>query len=657
MSWRTSRESPHQPEMNRPPNSRGRPPAEKETFINRYLEVAYDHPWSTSRLAVSYGGLYRAEVQSIREHCLSNYWIEPAKIVEVGRAAKRYAVTSRGAKTINWPGHDPAFLRDALFRLHHIDFARALISEWSALHGINWACSPLDIPASDIRSPLPPNVKLPTTFPDPVKKIRTVRLDAVGSMRMSADRHLHFSILIDPGDINISWFYGQFRSFQHWRLHPCWKSAPVDFPYFVLVAANHTRLEHLIYLWKMTPPWGQRPGKLFTTTRDHVIEQHANERAWWNENFQRVALWSGAYGTTNSTERPDRLSPSDENHRPTFTPRGPTPYEPCQRATRREQMPEVSSGLISTHQQLSPIHRKLLDLIARHPLIRRGDIINLGYDKSSLSRNLADMKKLWQETGDDRGLILSPRGIRLLSAQAGFEPAEYAKLRGWPVEKAVPEGRKRALLGLREKALAEKKKHWRMILNFMIGLARAKKYAPLRLEEWDAETAYVVRSRSSPVHDPSKKDNSHLIIVPDAIGKVSITLPDGQKAQTEFWLEIDRGSIRGRRLNRKIEKYFRARSTYAGMIGWLPKLLIVVEHDYERRARRLAGEIRKLNKRYGRTLDALIAREDQLTRPNGDLDPTLPRWRRANDWSQLVYAFDGLEAAKAKKERLATKPE
>jgi hypothetical protein len=236
---------------------------------------------------------------------------------------------------------------------------------------------------------------------------------------------------------------------------------------------------------------------------------------------------------------------------------------------------------------------------------------------------------------------LSPQGLKLLGTQAGFAAREYAILRRWPIQ-VPPKPDKRHAIELSTKNFKKHAAHARMALDFMLGLIQVAGRLPLYLVTWDLEYLYVFRNRQGPVLVPGS-ERSHQTVIPDAVGSVSVTLPEGTAQVTEFWLEIDRGQLRGTRLRRKLAKYYQARGGYAGTLGWLPRLLIVVRDGDERRAQALARRIRQLDGLYGRRLDVLIARNDQMRRPDQIIDPARQIWRRPGNWSELAFAFEGLQ--------------
>ena len=110
-------------------------------------------------------------------------------------------------------------------------------------------------------------------------------------------------------------------------------------------------------------------------------------------------------------------------------------------------------------------------------------------------------------------------------------------------------------------------------------------------------------------------------------------------ADTTFWLEVDRGTERGRALLDKLARYYRHAHRQWPWDRALPRLLIVVEHQDESRLGYLRQRLRRLNQKYQMELDVRLTRADLLATGSGGLDPTRPKWRTLDD-DRFVPAFD-----------------
>jgi hypothetical protein len=302
--------------------------------------------------------------------------------------------------------------------------------------------------------------------------------------------------------------------------------------------------------------------------------------------------------------------------------------------------------LFRCHQKLTPTTQSVLETIGRYPLLNQSELaLMLGVSKPFISQCMKSLGPLITQAKDTGGLILAPLGLRLLAGQAGFKAVIYAQLRRWPVTLTAGPGRAKEI-SLSMNHLLTRRDHARFSLDLMIGLYRAaRQSAVLRVMSWDQECIYIFKNRKSPLPLPGK-ETTHRRVVPDAVGVVCVITRGSRLPHTylttEFWLEIDRGQLRGSRFRRKLAQYYRARGGRAGLIGWLPRLLIVVEDDDEQRAQTIARRIRQLDQLYGRDLDVLITRRDLLRDRDGYLDPTRRVWRRPQDWSTLAHAFNGL---------------
>ncbi|MCC7360314.1 MAG: hypothetical protein IT317_12595, partial [Anaerolineales bacterium] len=128
-------------------------------------------------------------------------------------------------------------------------------------------------------------------------------------------------------------------------------------------------------------------------------------------------------------------------------------------------------------------------------------------------------------------------------------------------------------------------------------------------------------------------------IVPDATGLVRVFgAGPNHYADTAFWLEVDRGTERGRALLDKLARYYRHAHRSWPYDRNMLRLLIVVEHNDEPRLAYLRRRLQQLNQHYRMTLDVRLTRADLLA-ARGGLDPTRPKWRTLDDDS-FVPAFN-----------------
>jgi hypothetical protein len=280
---------------------------------------------------------------------------------------------------------------------------------------------------------------------------------------------------------------------------------------------------------------------------------------------------------------------------------------------------------------MRPSALRLLQTIGRLPLLTLNELADLlDVSRRQAYRCREEIRELVDVVGEQRELALNGDGIALLAFQSGISLETYARLRRWRLRWEWVDGDWLARHSIDR--LLKCYKHHRLVLNFLIGLVRAAKRRPqIRLTSWDREFLYLFPDRTAPVPKPGQKIQGRWVI-PDAIGTAHVSWPaNGANAarryETEFWLEIDRGGTQGKRLEEKLSRYYAARGGMSSTMGWLPRLLIVVERNDEGRAQLFARRIAELD-RHGRQLDVVITRLDLLETAGGDLDPTLKVWRR-----------------------------
>jgi hypothetical protein len=207
----------------------------------------------------------------------------------------------------------------------------------------------------------------------------------------------------------------------------------------------------------------------------------------------------------------------------------------------------------------------------------------------------------------DGGFFLSPVGIELTASQAGFAPQQYARLSQWQV-RSVPTVTGKQL-SLNVDPLLRRPRHNRIILDFMCGLANCES---LTVISFDKELPYVMPTQNNLFEIPGKTTAHHTIVVPDGAGVVRVYQPN-RIVQSEFWLEVDCGTLHPTRLAWRLEKYYHASMGYAQQVGQMPRLLFVVdERAGDRRMWELLRMLKRLNDKYLRKLEAYVARRDQL---------------------------------------------
>jgi hypothetical protein len=616
-----------------------KPELQPQQQLAMFLGAVGDHPWAGPATLQACGGLRARELQLTGEAALRKKLVESVRLPAAHNPPRRFALSPAGAAALGEPTPALDDLRDALLRASLLDQARRLLQEWTVRPGVRWALSPFTVYASDLKPP-PGNSKRETPIkPREDKAYRSLRLDALAALTFSERQFLNVAILIDPGDIALTWFYHQFRSLYAWARREEFRQRAQAFPVLVLVAANRARLDGLVQVWQTCAGWGRTPEKLYATTQSALVNQPYSARPWWNERFGRTALWGGAVGDETASPKPSRIPPGQPGHTsPLISPvRKPETRQDHQRrhGLLGRHRGTASGQLVSDHLQVSWLGRELLGTIGRYPLLVPSELAAvLSVTRANIYASLSALVQqglITRLAGDGRGYVLTGRGIALLAAQAGIAVHTYAGLRRWPLQWEWKEGRRELVYSIG--ALLANRAHTRLVAEFMLGLLRLGQLEPrFKLAHWDRE--YLVWLTDG------RLTAERAWVVPDAVGAVQIrSRPDqqGDGQVTEFWLEVDRGSTKGRQLWRKLARYYEARSGQS-----LPRLLIVVERDDEARAQALRRRLNYLNTLHGRRLDVLITRVDLLELSRGRFDPARKVWRRPERWSELTCAFHGL---------------
>jgi hypothetical protein len=202
-------------------------------------------------------------------------------------------------------------------------------------------------------------------------------------------------------------------------------------------------------------------------------------------------------------------------------------------------------------------------------------------------------------------------------------PDRYADLRRWPVT-YDSHGQSQYSLG----ALLAQAAHTAIILEFLVGLRRFGPARGVTLRTWDHVLCLEI------IPDLEQADRSRRII-PDAVGRVAVA---GGR-EISFWLEVDRGTLRGRALTRKLTRYYIVGGPQPAARGRGVRLLVVVAPGDEARLRNLQQRFQDLDQRYQAQLDVRLSRADLLEAGHGRLDPTRSVWRTAYR-DDFLTAFD-----------------
>jgi DNA-binding Lrp family transcriptional regulator len=252
---------------------------------------------------------------------------------------------------------------------------------------------------------------------------------------------------------------------------------------------------------------------------------------------------------------------------------------------------------------LNSLDRKILRKIACWSLMDVNFICSLLHKRSNkVYSSLKRLRELGLISEEDRLYFLSELGMRFLAASRGVPFKKYIISRGW--------GRRGKALG----KFRQIKKHTLLLREIFLSF--------LHLVEKKREIGLL---HSLPIWE---EIFSHPYVSPDAFGIYRI----GEESY-EFFLEVDRGTLSPRRLERKIERYVRARELSGKPF---PIVLFVVP-----------SESRALSLRE-------ICLKRAILSPFSFLDiriTTLPLlrekgvggmiWRKVKNWKRC-YCFDGI---------------
>jgi len=215
-----------------------------------------------------------------------------------------------------------------------------------------------------------------------------------------------------------------------------------------------------------------------------------------------------------------------------------------------------TAGVAASFLELNRPQIEALETIAKYPLLDRAGIKRLHPTHSLVNaagRHLSSLQReaLVETVPEFPGRYLpTEKGIRLLAAFAGVGEKNLDAYLGWPA---------------RPRTFALQRRHTLRILDFMLRLS-----AEGVLLAWD-----FFRSRYT-YYDlrVGRRSLRVLTIHPDSAG--TLLLDAGTRLCIDFWLEVDRGTRRGRKLNRQLEKYFLVQYARVAPVS-LPPLVYIVD--------------------------------------------------------------------------------
>ena len=269
----------------------------------RFREAVNDLPWSTPSLHQGYAGLTKKQMLAVRQADLRHRVMDSATYPNGGKRPSpiRCALRPGASGELRPYGLSRLELKIAFLTISRLDIARFLLAEWMAqARRVDWALSPYTVPVSDTQIEV--TTTLLTFIPKAFQKSRSLKFDLVGSMLLDR-RQINFVVLVDPGGIDVRWFYSVFRVFHRWQRRPEFARKPRqiqnDFPVFVMIAANLTACSN-VYICGGTRPFSNLP----LAITDQFLSTKDEQRSWWNENGERCPLWSNTWGATQCRPSP-----------------------------------------------------------------------------------------------------------------------------------------------------------------------------------------------------------------------------------------------------------------------------------------------------------------------------------------------------------------
>jgi hypothetical protein len=590
------------------------------------LRAVACHPWARAAFLQSVSGLRADEFSATAQQALAAGFIERGDIAATARAPRRFGLTPTGAAQTG-EAFSLAWQRRVYLQAMKLDAARSLLHHWLNHYGIVWAVSPYCLPASAVRSPVPLSPSASLKSGD--WAYRSLHLDALACLKLGERRYLHVAVMMDVDGLKLDWLFHQFRAVHAWARRPEFGRREHIFPLFVVITSEH-RWSQVAQVWQASARRSEMPRALRLT-----IGLAALDEPVWNERGQRFALWSGLTPFERPGRRPehpqaDWYGELAENEMEAIRAQRTISAKPGRSRLLKwaARAGADSARLVRDHQATSVRSRRLLDRVGQYPLIAAGELaVVMGCTGRNVTAGLRELRArglIEHPAEGEHGYVLTWAGLELLAAQAGFGPQEYATLRRWAMRPSQdgPLYSTTAWLATRE--------HTRLILDFLVGLRRHGASAGLHLARWDHVQCLYEFHADDESPAAARLRPTYVRVIPDASGVMMVS-----GRALEFWLEVDRHTVRGQALTDKLKRYFEAHRAW-----WSrrPRLLVLVKPDDEARLQALRRRFQELNDAYHTRLDVRLARADLLRDAQGRLDPTRPAWRTAED-NTFVSAF------------------
>jgi hypothetical protein len=607
-------------------------------------------PWAESRVVQVVCGLGARPLARVARALEARGLIETAYLPARHRhALARYGLTPCGTRALGrvW---NPVAQRAAFFTALRRDHALVALVRWLTGARLVWALAAYHLAAAAVRpeaSGVDARARVPGARP-----YGPVDLDLITCLQLPDGRYRTLLVQVDGGGLRLDGLSQQLRSLAAWTRRAEFAGRAGDIPALIVLTASERRAQLIRDRWGSEhrgPPSAlrvfvvgepvvdglpARPGDalpeldgLPCTTRPAQAPLGWGG-CWWAE---REAT-SGVIEASATSASPGARAPRSKGVVATALGRGARCPRPQPGGVLSDPRVAGSSGADpgagDVHQRLRDLvatpafGRVVLERVGLYPLTNASGLADLlGADAGDVRRTLSGLARqglVQREPDGAHGCVLSPRGLALLAALSGLPPARYARERYWAVQVAA-DGTVQVALA----AYQRQRQHDQEVWRFLRALRHMDPRRGLVLTEWQHGAAIRERLREGPDHEVQ--------LIPDARFTLRATGPRPEQwVETTCWLEIDRHTMEGQALRRKLQRYHRLRRDQIGLRGRPERLLFVVPAGDEGRVQTLRRRLRELDARHAVRLDAWVTRWD-LIRHAGVDDPTRPIWRTAHE--------------------------
>lgn len=570
-----------------------------------FLQLVACHPWASVRVLQAMGALDARTFKQAMHQTLAVGWVEQARLPGPRRAARLLALTPQGAGQLGL-AYSLTDYRTCLMQNFRLELARAHLHAWCQTATSAWAFSPyiLSARAFSLATGQPKTQMGKRTG----GSLQTLHLDGLACLQLEPQRFALFALMVDIDGIKLDSLRQQFRSLAAWRRHWAQTERRAEALVTVVVTTPH-RWPQGVLAWRE----GIAKSETVRPLRLIGFEPGAEGLAR-NERAEAAPLWAGLSLLSSAIDLPTQLLPKT--------------HQKSTQAYRRSNRPRLSvlswaarfktpwAQLVQLHQTLGVWARQVLERIGQYPLLTGKELaVILGRSAQHVAHasRILQHSQLIERPAGQRGWVLTTLGLKFLATQAGYSPAQYASLRGWPTRGQANHLQYSPQVWLQTLA------HTRLILQFLVGLRRYGPTAGVQLRHWEHVHTHQTFSSTPAAH-----------LLPDAIGILEVN-QDAPRRELTFWLEVDRGTVRGQALTHKLARYWEA-------IQWGRRVRLLMVVETEARLQAVRRRLRQLALRHAAWVDVRLTRVDMLHEPSGHLNPFKRVWRTATH-SHFISAF------------------